>query len=749
MSHASLVRSLCASTAALALASSLAAQDLKPLTRSATNVDPVPTDRVLSIEQLDSELFAPLDMAVIQAEDAQRESTGQPPRYAIPHQVSIDPSKRGVWEAADSRTAVWRLRVQAVGAHSLNFGFGRFHAPAASRLLIYDAHDPSRTIRPFYASDNDAHGELWTPPITTDDAIIELLVDVDQIDELELELTHIGQGYRYFAPGPVRRLSGSCNVDVVCPEGDAWRSEIGAVAAYSTGGSIFCTGFMVNNTAEDGTPLFMTADHCGISSANAPSLVVFWNFENSTCRPVGASGGLGDGPLTNFNTGATWLAGYAPSDFTLVQLDDDPDPSFGVTYAGWDRGTGDHPAAIAIHHPDGEEKRISFEDQATATSSYLGTSVPGDGTHVWVEDWDLGTTEPGSSGSPLFSPDQRVIGQLHGGFAACGNDDADWYGRFDVSWTGGGTPSTRLSDWLDPIGSGDMTVDTLGGIDFRVSPGASLAASGLAGGPFSPNSITYTIQNSGDTPLDYSVTNGEAWVEVSNASGTVAADDSVDVTVSLTSVAESLGNGSYSDTIVITNETDGMGSTQRTVSLDIGRLIVGSGDTPIAIPDGDNTSSSPGTISSIISPVITGSVTDVDVGIELSHTYVGDICATLSHGGTTVDLLLRVGDGVLTCHYGSPFGCSSSNMSVVLDDEATGDVESACAPNGRLQPSNPLSVFDGMAAEGDWELVITDNAGADTGSLTSWSLELVVEDDSRVELVLPPTPLAPGMGRRK
>ncbi len=50
---------------------------------------------------------------------------------------------------------------------------------------------------------------------------------------------------------------------------------------------------------------------------------------------------------------------------------------------------------------------------------------------------------------------------MHGGYAACGNDDSDWYGRVSVSWEGGGNSSSRLKDWLDPGNNGAMTVDTL------------------------------------------------------------------------------------------------------------------------------------------------------------------------------------------------------------------------------------------------------------------------------------------------
>ena len=187
------------------------------------------------------------------------------------------------------------------------------------------------------------------------------------------------------------------------------------------------------------------------------------NYENSTCRTPGsaASGQPGNGTLNQFNTGSVFRSNYSPSDFTLVELDDDPDPAFLVSFAGWDNRGLNASEAIAIHHPDTDEKRISFEYDPTTITSYLGNSVPGNGTHVRVIDWDLGTTEPGSSGSPLFDQDHRVIGQLHGGFASCTSQTSDWYGSMAVSWTGGGTSSTRLSNWLDPDGTGATVLDTV------------------------------------------------------------------------------------------------------------------------------------------------------------------------------------------------------------------------------------------------------------------------------------------------
>src|SRR6185503_6819663 len=138
-----------------------------------------------------------------------------------------------------------------------------------------------------------------------------------------------------------------------------------------------------------------------------------------------------------------------------------PDPKWDVTFAGWDHSSLDASNATGIHHPNTDEKRISFEVDPTQTTSYLGTTSPGDGTHVRVVDWDTGTTEPGSSGSPLFDQNHRIIGQLHGGFASCTSQTSDYYGKFGVSWATGTTNSTRLSNWLDPLNTGAVTTNTL------------------------------------------------------------------------------------------------------------------------------------------------------------------------------------------------------------------------------------------------------------------------------------------------
>jgi hypothetical protein len=395
---------------------------------------------------INTSYFDTLDVKAMHDLEVANEKKGEAPRFAVPHLVNIGPNFSQNWEKS-AQGYTWSHRVAAPNAVSLNFGFTRFNLPEGAELNIYST-DRTQFIRTFTAADNNVNHQLWTPVIMSDDVTIELTVPSHSIDEVELELGQVGQGFRTF--GESTQKAGSCNIDVACNESQGWEKEVNSVAVISTGGSAFCTGFMVNNTKNDKTPYFMTAAHCRITASTAPSLVTYWNFQTSKC------GGARDGKLTDFNTGAVHLATNSRSDSTLVKLNSQPRAEWNVTYAGWDASPAIGTSAVGIHHPNVDEKSISFENEPTVLASYGGDSSPGDSTHVRIVDWDKGTTEPGSSGSPLFDANHRVIGQLHGGGAACGNDLSDYYGRFHTSYK-----EANFKKWLDSANSGALTVDTL------------------------------------------------------------------------------------------------------------------------------------------------------------------------------------------------------------------------------------------------------------------------------------------------
>ncbi|MEM8584302.1 MAG: proprotein convertase P-domain-containing protein [Bacteroidota bacterium] len=409
--------------------------------------------------------FPAQDNEALLANELALREPGRPAHFAITLDTDISAATHGVWASLPNGMLSWRMRIQSPNALSLNLGFLEYYMPQGGKLYLYTAKEKSPLIHgPFTPADNESHQQLWTQVIETDDLVIEVILPAQEKENLRLRLNKVNHDFLGFSAA----ASGSCNLDVVCSAADGWgivdgyRDIIRSVAVYSRGGSTLCTGFLVNNTANDCTPFFMTADHCGMTSGNAPSIVAYWNFANSFCRQPGspASGAGGDGILNDFNSGSTLLAGYSNTDVTLLLLDDDVSPTANAFFAGWSRElAAPNDTIIAIHHPATDEKRISFTFQQAYRVNGISTTPNPNGTHLTIPDWDIGTTEPGSSGSPIFDRFRRVRGQLHGGAAACGNDAFDSYGYFGMSWEGGGSPGTRLRDHLDPLGTNPMFID--------------------------------------------------------------------------------------------------------------------------------------------------------------------------------------------------------------------------------------------------------------------------------------------------
>jgi hypothetical protein len=409
--------------------------------------------RDTSAREIDRKVLKAVDVERLRAEDRARGKDRQrpePERFAVAQEVAFDLDNSGTWQdVADGR--VWRLRIHSPGAVSHNLGFTRFEMPAGAKLWIYDP-DGKDVEGPYTSRHRSRHGRLWTPVIGGDEIVVELFVPAGAAQP-SLRIGRVNQGYRGLKNPGDDPQEGPCNIDVICPQGAPFANQIRAVGVYTAGGVNKCSGTMLNNTALDFTPYFLSANHCDIDATNDDTVVVYWNFESPVCNDHGP------GSLDDNQTGSIFRAANAASDFLLFELSAMPDPSFGVFYAGWDRSGVAPPGVACIHHPRTDEKAISFANTPPVSV--------GD---FWQVNWDVlgpngetAVTEPGSSGSCIFESDTgRCIGQLQGGPSSCGAAPADlhdFYGKFSVSWAGGGTDSTRLSNWLDPGNTGVMALD--------------------------------------------------------------------------------------------------------------------------------------------------------------------------------------------------------------------------------------------------------------------------------------------------
>lgn len=380
--------------------------------------------------------------------------------------LQLSSRDQGRWELRAGQ-AIWRLALHSDEARNLSLTLSDLQLDPAAELRLYDGQG-SLWHGPIDGEALTQQDRYWTPLVIGDTLLLELRVPLTAQADSHLAISALHYGYRDLDN---RAKSGSCNVDVACPEADPWTDAVRAAARITVGGRRLCSAVLLNNTRQDGDPLLLTANHCGVGESDdfpASSVVVYWNYETSRCA------GNPDGSLSQNQSGSTLLARGEAADFSLVRLNRQPPANFRAYYAGWD-ATGANPSSGAsVHHPSGNEKRISFY---TRQASKRTVNVDGSPVQSWEVFWSRGVTEPGSSGSGLWNAQQRVIGQLSGGSSSCESQQAsDVYGRLDVAWQAGNLPSERLRPWLDPIGSGAQLLD---GLD--PSDGNLLASNDLFG----------------------------------------------------------------------------------------------------------------------------------------------------------------------------------------------------------------------------------------------------------------------------
>ncbi|MCH8568009.1 MAG: T9SS type A sorting domain-containing protein [Balneolales bacterium] len=450
------------------------------------------------------------DLAAVRAEDRLQDfQPATPFRFGYNMDVQINPDNSGVWEVEEGKFRLWRVGIESPGARSLNLLFDKYELPEGARLFVYSA-DKKELIGAFSHLNNQEDGFFATTLVFSDNIVVEYFEPYDASFRGELNISRVTHGYRAY--GEVDKsfgASGSCNLNVACEAADDWQEQVRSAARMVVNGNSWCSGQLVNNTSNDGKPYFLSANHCYTN----PGQVVFWfNYQSETCQNPSSP------PSHDALSGAVDVSRNAASDFWLMELNQEPPAEYDVYFSGWNRTM--DPSIdgyiFGVHHPRGDIKKFSYLFDGVTTSSYLGAT--GSGTTHWrVGTWADGTTtEPGSSGSALFDGNGNIIGQLHGGYAACGNTLEDWYGKLGVSWTGGGTPTTRLSEWLDPAGLGVESWPGFdpqtGVVDVDAAISSIISPSGIYG-PDTEIVPEVIIRNSGILPLtsatvSYSVDDG-------------------------------------------------------------------------------------------------------------------------------------------------------------------------------------------------------------------------------------------------
>ncbi|MCX7745074.1 MAG: trypsin-like peptidase domain-containing protein, partial [Flavobacteriales bacterium] len=380
-----------------------------------------------------------------------------PYRFGYNFFTNINLSSSGSWHNLSDGGRVWRLGIISPNALSINIAFKNTIIPEGGQLFIFN---PRKTIiLGSFSQKYFSNGELGSELIDGDTIIVEYYEPAQYIGQSNLEIFRVTHRYRDFKDFLTKAFgaSGSCMNNVRCPSYVGYDQQIRSVVCLVSGGSEFCTGALVNNTCNDAKPYILTANHCGNSGFG--SWVFRFNWESPNCSNPPSS------PAFQSISGGTQRAAFTGSDMSLVEINSAVPSSYNAYWAGWDRSNTPPVNPYGIHHPSGDIKKISFSTGTATTATWGSPAATTWRTPTWTD----GVTEPGSSGSPLFDANGRIVGQLYGGPSNCSyegdpSNGFDYYGKFFTSWTGGGTNSTRLSNWLAPAGCGAAPT-TLNGYD--------------------------------------------------------------------------------------------------------------------------------------------------------------------------------------------------------------------------------------------------------------------------------------------
>lgn len=350
---------------------------------------------------------------------------------------------------------IWTLRISISSALNIGLTFNQFDLSSIAEMYVFN--DARTVLDSAIKNENFSASSVVSISSIKGSSLIIYIVEPNNFGTFQsaFSIEKLVAGYQEVdevgdtGSGQYTPQSIDCDPMIQCqPSKIVFGRSVARMVTQVTSTKMgFCTGTLINNESNNGRAYFLTAFHCIDFNKNniidqseidllAASAFQF-RFWRTQC----------DGNTNNRYIeflGATLKASWKNSDVVLLELINSPGIGDGVNYAGWNRQSSAPPdySSFIIHHPETQDMRI------TTVSNVHTRFWDND---FWTAHYSSGTVTPGSSGSALMNGYAQIIGQLKAGWSSCTFPDfGDYYGKFDRSWTGGGTNNSRLSNWLSP-----------------------------------------------------------------------------------------------------------------------------------------------------------------------------------------------------------------------------------------------------------------------------------------------------------
>ena len=343
----------------------------------------------------------------------------------------------GTWGWTQKGERVWRASIRAAGARALRVRFEDFNAQGS--VWLYGDEWVGSPVGPYRQAGPHRDGRFWSEFVLSDSVTIEYVADTaaKALESVPFRIHSVAPivteqfpvAGRQVKPRELQpRALAGCHLDVSCyPRLQARdRPSVARLYITNTDGTATCTGFLINPSHQsDDYLLLLTAAHCIDTQEEAEDVAFVWNYQTESCY------GNPDWEQWAEPLAYTYGADLVVSkhdrydDFALLALRrSDIQQVTGWWAEGWSTAaprTGD--LVSTVGHPDGNHKRAAFGQ--VVRESWENLSSLGFGTIQWR----LGTAEPGSSGSPVFTgtgDDRRVVGILSASNGSRLNQGSAW-----------------------------------------------------------------------------------------------------------------------------------------------------------------------------------------------------------------------------------------------------------------------------------------------------------------------------------
>ncbi len=371
--------------------------------------------------------------------------------------VGINPSIEGKWDQVNAITSIWRLGIASPDAESIGLTFDPFFLLPGAKVCIYTP-DGAHKAGAFTFRNNKSIGLLTVSSLPGDSIIIELQTQTDPTEFGELSISTLSIGFRKDQSEKTSDdewfgRSAECHVDINCINDPFVQQQKYAACRLiieRIDGRVRCSGTLLNNVSENGLPYVLTAGHCITDMYAANHTVVYFDYESPYCDGPDGEIGSVSGSLLRSRSGDL--------DFALIELTDKPPVDYYPVYSGWDARGNTFDYSYTIHHPQGDVKKFANDSDLVQEGTFANFDP---GTHWLIADYEIGTTEQGSSGCPLFDKNNRFVGSLSGGGSVCSELIYDYYQKFSDAWNSYPGEDNQLKAWLDPDNTGIRIINNL------------------------------------------------------------------------------------------------------------------------------------------------------------------------------------------------------------------------------------------------------------------------------------------------